>query len=94
MISLSLFPHHYQWSPSIHGRPGIWMLLTITQPFGLRHPTVHCLLVSSRVSVFVAKKHSRGILRKMLLECFFATKTLMREAQAPALRDEVKAGPG
>ena len=40
------FSHHYQWSPSIHGRPGIWMLLTITQPFGLRHPTVHCLLVS------------------------------------------------
>ena len=40
------FSHHYQWSPSIHRRPGIWMLLTITQPFGLRHPTVHCLLVS------------------------------------------------
>ena len=24
---------------------------------------------------FVAKKHSRSILRKILLECFFATKT-------------------
>ena len=33
----------------------------------------------SRISVFVAKKHSRSILRKILLECFFATKTLMRE---------------
>ena len=36
-------------------------------------------MIFSRISVFVSKKHSRSILRKMLLECFFDTKTLMRE---------------
>ena len=46
-------------------------------PTGNRAPSG--AVIFSRISVFVAKKHSRSILRKMLLECFFATKTLMRE---------------
>ena len=36
-------------------------------------------VILSRISIFVSKKHSRSILRKMLLECFFDTKILMRE---------------
>jgi len=46
-------------------------------PTGNRAPSG--AVIFSRISVFVAKKHSRSILRKMLLECFFDTKTLMRE---------------
>jgi hypothetical protein len=46
-------------------------------PTGSRAPSG--AVIFSRVSVFVTKKHSTIILRKMLLECFFATKTLMRE---------------
>ena len=46
-------------------------------PTGNRAPSG--AVIFSRISVFVSKKHSRSILRKMLLECFFDTKTLMRE---------------
>jgi hypothetical protein len=44
-----------------------------------RNQTRDLSVIFSRISVFVAKKHSRSILRKMIVECFFVTKTLTRE---------------
>jgi len=62
-----------EWAIQFHS----WNFISYS--FLLKSYSFPILPHSSRISVFVAKKHSRSILRKMLLECFFVTKTLMRE---------------